>query len=293
MQIPDFVLHEAASLADASRLLAEHAPDARLLAGGTDLLVDLKSGRVAASHVVSIRNIPEMRTIRVSDSGMTIGAGATLADLDAFVGGLPAYRPIGDATGQMASVQIRNMATVGGNIGSAVPCADLPPILIAMNASLTLESAAVERTIPLEAFFVGPRASVRQDDEVLKTVFVPAPGPMSGSAYERFALREGNAVAVAGVAAGIELDADRVVRAARISMSAVAPTPGLIESVAEALLGHRLDDRVLGEAAEAAARAAQPICDVRGSAEFRVEIVRVLTRRAVRRAHDRAGEATS
>ncbi|VAX42867.1 hypothetical protein MNBD_PLANCTO03-1529, partial [hydrothermal vent metagenome] len=159
MYIPDFALHEATSVQEASRLLAAHGPGARVLAGGTDLLVDLKSGRDRASHVVSLRNIPEMRDIHLTDAGLTIGATATLADLDAFVADLPAYRPIGDATGQMASVQIRNMATVGGNIGSAVPCADLPPILIAMQASVVLVSARGERTVPLAEFFVGPRTT--------------------------------------------------------------------------------------------------------------------------------------
>lgn len=293
MHIPDFELHEATSLLDASRLLGEYAPDARVLAGGTDLIVDLKSGRDTAAHVISIRNIPEMRAIRLSDSGLTIGATATLADLDAFVAPLAAYRAIGDATGQMAAVQIRNMATVGGNIGSAVPCADLPPILIVMGSSLTLESTRGERAIPLEEFFLGPRATVRNDDEVLKSVFVPVPGPQCGSAYERFSLREGNAIAVAGVAARIDLDAEGAVRAARISMSAVAPTPGLVESAGEALIGRPLNDATLAAAADAAAKAAQPICDVRGSAEFRLEIVGVLTRRAVKRAHQRAKEAAS
>ncbi len=291
MHIPDFELHEATSLLDASRLLSKHAPGARVLAGGTDLLVDLKSGRDRASHVISIRNIPEMRTIRLADSGLTIGATATLADLDDFVAPLPAYSPIGDATTQMAAIQIRNMATVGGNIGSAVPCADLPPILIAMGSSLTLESTRGERTIPLEEFFLAPRATVRHDDEVLKSVFVPAPAPLCGSAYERFSLREGNAIAVAGVAARIDLDAEGAVRAARISMSAVAPTPGLVKSAGAALIGRPLDEATLAAAADAAAKAAQPICDVRGSAEFRLEIVGVLTRRAVKRAHQRAKEA--
>lgn len=290
MHIPDFEIHTATSLHDASRLLAEHGPDARLLAGGTDLLVDLKSGRDTTTHVISIQNIGEIRELRLSDAGLTIGATTTLADLDAFVADLPAYRAIGDATGQMASVQIRNMATVGGNIGSAVPCADLPPILIAMNASVTLCSTSAERTIALQDFFIGPRATIRQHDEVLKAIFVPAPTALSGSAYERFALRDGNAIAVAGVAAMIEVDAEDVVQDARISMSAVAPTPGLIEPASAAMIGRPLCEETLSAAARAAAEAAQPICDLRGSAEFRLEIVGVLTRRAVKRAHARARE---
>ncbi len=290
MHIPDFILHEATSLLDASRLLAEHAPDARVLAGGTDLLVDLKSGRDNARHVVSIRNIPELQEIRVSDSGLTIGATATVADLDTFTKSLPPYRPIADATSQMAAMQIRNMATVGGNIGSAVPCADLPPILIAMHALVTLESTNGERTIPLEDFFTGPRATVRRDDEVLKAVIVPAPTARSGSAYERFALRDGNAIAVAGVGAGIELDASDTISAARITMSAVAPMPCLVGSAGEALVGYPFGEETLEAAAAAVARAAQPICDVRGSAGFRIEIVDVLTRRAVMRAYELAME---
>jgi CO/xanthine dehydrogenase FAD-binding subunit len=291
MHIPAFEIHEATSVDDASRLLAAHAPDACVLAGGTDLLVDLKSGRVKTAHVVSIQNIPLLHAISLSDEGLTIGATATLADLDAFVADLPAYRPIADATSQMAATQIRNMATIGGNISSAVPCADLPPILITMNASLALTSTSGERSLELESFITGPRTTARRDDELLNTIFVPTPPKLSGAAYERFALRDGNAIAVAGVAAAVQLDSQGVIRAARISLSAVAPTPGLIESASEALIGRPLNDESLKAASVAAARAAQPICDLRGSAEFRLEIVSVLTRRAVIRAHDRAKEA--
>ncbi len=291
MHIPAFEIHEATSLDDASRLLAAHAPDARVLAGGTDLLVDLKSGRDSATHVVSIQNIRHLQAISLSDEGLTIGATATLADLDACATDLFAYRPIADATGQMAAIQIRNMATVGGNIASAVPCADLPPILIAMNASLTLTSTSGERTVALDAFITGPRTTARRNDELLGTIFVPTPPKLSGAAYERFALRDGNAIAVAGVAASVQLDADGIIRAARVSMSAVAPTPGLIHSASEALIGQPLNDASLKAASEAAASAAQPICDLRGSAEFRLDIVEVLTRRAITKAHNRAKEA--
>jgi len=293
MFIPDFQFHDAATLPDASRLLAEYAPDARLLAGGTDLLVDLKSGRDKAGHIIAIGNIPEMRQISQSDSGLTIGAAATLAELDAFVAKAPAYRPIADATSQMASVQIRNMATAGGNIASAVPCADLPPILIAMNALLSLWSTAGERTTPLHEFIIGPRATTRRDDETLKSIFVPAPPANAGAAYARFALRDGNAIAVAGVAASVQRNPDDgSITAARISMSAVAPTPGLIEGAAEALIGRPLDETSLDAAADAATQAAQPICDLRGSTEFRLEIVGVLTRRAITTAHTRAKEGS-
>jgi carbon-monoxide dehydrogenase medium subunit len=267
--LPDFELHEAASLDEASELLGRHAPDARLLAGGTDLLVDLRTARYRVGHVISLKGVPELRGVEEDDDGLTIGAMTSisgLAESTAVRGRCPA---ILDAALRMASHQIRNRATVGGNIGCAAPCADLPPILIVMNASIVLRrSAGGERTLPLDAFFTGPRETVIAPDEVLTTVRLPRPAAGSGAAYARFSLREGNAIPVAGVAAALRLNEDGTIGEARLALGAVAPTPLLVPSAAELLEGTEPSDEAFSGAADLAMAAAEPIYDVRGSADW-------------------------
>lgn len=290
MYLPDVEVHEAHSLKEASSLLAHHAPNARLLAGGTDLLVDLKTGRLRSDHLVSIGRIESLRGVTRTDGQLRIGALTTITQLHRSEALGDCFGPIRDATGRMAAEQIRNMATVGGNLSSAVPCADLPPILMVMSASVVLWSPDDERTVSLDSFFIGPRRTVRRDDEVLTAVLVPDPPRGFGAAYARFALREGNAIAVAAVAASLRLDADDTVRAARIALGAVSPIPKLVPAAAGALVGKPLNDDNITAAATAAMEAAEPISDVRGSAEFRREIVGVLAGRALRLAARRVGK---
>jgi CO/xanthine dehydrogenase FAD-binding subunit len=290
MHIPTVELHEAATLAEAAATLVRHAPDVRLLAGGTDLLVDLKTGRLRVGHLVSVSRVPDLRGVAVSEAGLRIAALTTITELDRALVADGPFAPLLDATRQMAGPQIRNVATVGGNIAAAVPCADLPPILIAMHASVELWSPSGQRSVPLEAFFVGPRRTVRRDDEVLTNVVVPAPPPEFGAAYARFALRAGNAIAVASVAAGVRLGRGGAIQEARVVLGAVAPIPVFVESAGAALLGQQPADAAFARAAEIARQAAQPISDVRGSADFRRELVAVLTRRALATACDRARE---
>jgi len=187
----------------------------------------------------------------------------------------------------MASPQIRNIATVGGNIAGAVPCADLPPVLAVMCASVSLWSPSGTRTLPIEAFFVGPRETVRRSDEILTEIFIPHAPARYGAAYARFGLREANAVAVAGVAAGLLLGEDGSVAEARICLCAVTPTPKLV-TAAESLVGKALDEAALDRAAAAAVEASQPISDLRGTADYRRDLVGIMTRRALVTAHKRA-----
>jgi CO/xanthine dehydrogenase FAD-binding subunit len=291
MHVPDFELHECTSLEEVAAALTRHPRDVRLLAGGTDLLVDLKTGRLRVGHLVSINRINGLRGVALTNSGLRIGALTTITELDRAPAGRGQFAALLDATRQMAAPQIRNVATVGGNIAAAVPCADLPPILIAMHASVELWSAAGQRTASLESFFVGPRRTICRDDEVLTAVLVPKPSPGSGAAYARFALREGNAIAVAAVAAGLLLGRDGTIREARVVLGAVAPIPARVEAAAAELLGARPGEAAFDRAANIARQAAQPISDVRGSAEFRRELVAVLTRRALATACGRAQEA--
>jgi carbon-monoxide dehydrogenase medium subunit len=192
----------------------------------------------------------------------------------------------------MAGPQIRNMATVGGNICNANHCADLPPILMVMNATISLWSRSDRRDLPLEAFFTGPKKTARRQDEVLTEIFLPYPPAKFGAAYARFSLRESNAIAVAGVAASLTLDGN-IIREARIGFSAVAPSPALVEGAATVLVGRVLDEATLDQAAEVVVKASHPISDIRGQADFRQALVDSLTRTALVLAHQRAQAAAA
>ncbi len=290
MYLPSAELHQATTLAKASELLQRFGSTARLLAGGTDLLVDLKAKRVAADHIISINRIDELKGVALRGDSLRIGALTTITRLDEAPLVSDRYPAILDATRSMAVRQVRNLATVGGNLASAVPCADLPPVFVALNASVALWSPRGERLVPLEQFFLGPRRTARLEDEILSGVEIPNAPPAFGAAYVRFGLREGNAIAVAAVAASVRLSADATIEDARVVLGAVSPIPKLATRASQLLLGSAPTEELFSKAAQMAATEAAPISDVRGSAAFRRELIGVLTTRALAKAVRRARE---
>jgi carbon-monoxide dehydrogenase medium subunit len=292
VHLPDIQLHEADTLEAAATLMEHYGPRAEYIAGGTDLLVDLKTARAEADHLISITRIDQAQQLTESSEGLTIGSLVTVGRLNETPLAGP-WAAIHDATQVMAAPAIRNMATVGGNLASAVPCADLPPILMVLGAGVDLWSPSGVRRIPVGEFFTGPRATVRSHDEILLAIHVPTAGTRSGAAYERFALREGNAIAVASAAARIRLDSAGMIQDAAIAIGAVAPTPLLLQGIPAMLTGRAPEESTWAEAAEVAMAAADPISDIRGSAEFRRELTGVLTARALRLATERTnGDST-
>jgi len=261
---------------------------ARFLAGGTSLVVDLKTDRYQSDHVISLNRISSLRGISSVDNGVRIGALTTLGEVATSDLIRAKCLVIREAAREMASPQIRNLGTVGGNIVGAVPCADLPPVMTVTHATVSLWSPSGVRNMPIEEFFVGPRETVRRKDEILTEVIVPEPPARFGAAYARFGLREANSVAVAAVAASLLLTADGTVDRARICLSAVAGKPTLVAEAQSALAGKPLDESSLGRAAEAAMATARPISDVRGSAHYRRDLIGTLTRRALLTAQMRA-----
>jgi carbon-monoxide dehydrogenase medium subunit len=293
MHIPTLELHEAASFEDATSLLAKYSPDVRLLAGGTDVLIDLKSNGTGVGHLVTLGQIDAIRGISEDDNGLRIGALTTITEIEdsPLIDG--PYEVLRDAAGQMATYQIRNTATIGGNIAGANPCADLPPVLLVLDAAAVVVSADGQRNVPLHEIITGPRETILGQEEFLSAVLVPRPPESFGAAYARFGLRNGNAIAVASVAASLILNDDGTVKKARIALGAVAPVPTLVEGANLWLEGRKLNGDASAEAARAAMEAAEPITDVRGSADYRRELVGVLTRRALEAAEKRAQGATS
>ena len=240
------------------------------------------------SCLVSLDRIAELKEISFDDGeGLRIGAGATMADIAQSAVIRERFRGIAEGAGIVGSVQTMNMATLGGNLCNAAPSADTAPPLLAHEAQAVIVGPSGRRTLTLEEFFRGPGLTALAGDELLAEVRVPSPSPNTGSAYTRHTPRKQMDIAVVGVAAMLTLDGE-IIRAARIALGAVAPTPIRVRDAEAALEGQPLSDEVLMRAAEAAAGAASPISDTRGSAEFRTHLVRVMTERMLAEAARRA-----
>ncbi|MFA9454080.1 MAG: xanthine dehydrogenase family protein subunit M [Candidatus Aminicenantaceae bacterium] len=278
--------HSPTSLTEVIRLLGE-LEDARILAGGTDLLVDIKEGLTEVKNLISIQDLPGLDRIERADNRLKIGARVSPKEIAANPD-IQHYLPsLAEAAGTMASSHIRSMATIGGNISSAVPSADLPPPLIAAEAAVELACSGGTREVSLAKFFTGPRQTVCAGAEILTFVQIPLPPPETGACFQRFSLRESNALAVASVAARLTLKDEKIEKAA-VVLGAVAPTPLLAAAASQFLVGKSLSDDLYAQAAALAKEECRPISDLRGSIWFRKEIVQVLTQRALAEAAARA-----
>jgi CO/xanthine dehydrogenase FAD-binding subunit len=277
-----FDYHRAGSLKDACRFMAE-LPGAQILAGGTDLLLDIGSGIRRAANVVSVGDVPELKEIQLQGDRMCIGAGCTAAAVErsALIG--RHFPELAEMVVRFASPQIRARATLGGNICSAVACGDFPPILMALGSEIELCQSNGSRVLPLKDFFTGNRQTVRRDQEVLTRILIPLKSGQAAANYQKYRRRASNSLAVASVAAFLEMDGLRC-RAARIVLGAVAPTPWPAEGAAMSLVGKAVDDSSIATAGRIAREEARPITDQRASADFRRELIQVLAARALREA---------
>ena len=254
-------------------------------------MVDLKRGVADTEHLVSLRRIPELRVIvKDPDGTLKLGPMVTPNEVGASAIVRSSHPAFAEAALTMAAHQIRNRATIGGNLASAVPSADLPPSLIAMGARVLLAGEEEGREVPLEDFFTGPRETVLRRGEILAQIILPPPKPGTGVFYVKHSLRDASALAVVGVAASVTMQ-DETCREARVVLGAVAPTPLPAHRASAALVGKRPDDKTVAEAAAIAAEEASPISDLRGSAEYRRALTKVLAERAIRKALERASPA--
>jgi len=286
----NFTFVKATTLKDAVFVLQKYGPKARILAGGTDLLVEMKLSRENSPHyVVSLKGLDELNYLRKERDGLAVGAVTPLRELLASSLVKEQYPALVDAAKNLGSAQVRNLGTVGGNICRAAPSADLVPPLAVYGARAIIYGPGGERSVPLEEFFVGPQETVLKTGEILTGVYVPKPPSTSGSAYVKHGTRKAMEIAIVGVAALLQFDGKKKCQDARIGLGAVAPTVMRAQKAEEALRGQVLEDGPIEKAAEAAALAAQPISDVRSGAEYRREMVRVFTRRAIELAKERAG----
>ena len=291
MLLPKFQYHEPRTLIEACQIMAEFKDRSRPLAGGTDLLVNMKKGILSPESVVSLSRIQELASIESSGTMLRIGACHTIAELAASDVLCEKFRALSTGAGSLGSPLIRNLATAGGNLVSARPAADLPPSLMAYGASVILRRAAGERMLPLHDFFLGPGQTVMETDEILSEILVPDPPPGSGAAYIKLGNRKSLEISVVNVASFISLD-DRAetIRKSRILLGAVAPIPLRAVSAEQLLTGEKPGDLLFRRAAEAAASECKPIDDFRGSARYRRAMVEVLVERTLKKAWKRAEE---
>jgi carbon-monoxide dehydrogenase medium subunit len=286
MYLTGIRIHSPQTVAEALGLLAD-LKNARILAGGTDILVDLKQGLTEAGDLISLKNIQKLKGIEKIGEIIRIGATTTPQEIHSSSLVRQHFPALAEAASFMASAQIRALATIGGNITSAVSSADLPPTLIAADASVELRCSRSSRTLLLSEFFTGPRKTVCRAGELLTSIFLPLPPPNTGISYMRFTLREANALAVASVASRLTLKDGKIKKAA-IVLGAVAPTPVLALKASEFLKAKEPSPEVFEEAAIIAKEEGKPISDIRGSVWYRKDLIQVLTRRSLSEAFERA-----
>ena len=281
------------SVKECVQALAQHGASAKLVAGGTDLLPQLKNHVLKPGVVVDLSGVAPLRELGADANGLRIGAAVTARELerDARLQG-PRYRGLAESGALVGSVQVRHLATVGGNICNAAPSADMIPPLLALEAEAVIAGPRGERRVPLRDFITGVRKTVLGPDELLVELVVRDPGAGSGGAHLRHTPRRELDIAVVGVGSQVTV-ANGVCTKARIALAAVAPTPVHATAAERALEGQALTAQKIEEAATLAVEAARPISDQRGSAEFRRHLVRVLTRRTLTTALARANGATA
>jgi carbon-monoxide dehydrogenase medium subunit len=254
----------------------------KALAGGTDLLVQMKQGGLQPKVLVSLRDVPGLRFVRpTADGGLEIGAATTLAAVESSPDVRRCFPAIAEAASFIGSVQVRDRATVGGNLCNAAPSADMAPILIAYGAMVTITDGSAKRAVALEDFFTGPGETVIRPGELLTAIAVPpAPASSFGKYYKTF--RSAMDCCTVGVSIlAVFADGTGVLDDVRLVMGAVAPTPMRARRCEEMLVGRALDEALITRAGAQAAEEILPITDVRASAEYRKELAEVLTRRAL------------
>lgn len=276
------------SIREAVELMAAAKGDARLLAGGTDLLVRIRGDFVDPDLVVDIKRIPAVSEIRKTASGFSIGAGVPCAALSRNRALVKAWPGVVEAAQLIGSDQIQSRCTMAGNLCNASPAADSVPALAAAKAKAVVDGPGGRRRVAVEKLVTGPGKTSLGKGEIVTSIVLPKRPPKSGDAYLRFIPRTEMDIAVCSAGVSLTLGPGNVVRQARVALGAVAPTVVLVPKAARAIIGTRLEDEAMMKLAKACEAACAPIDDKRGTAEYRTEVAGVLARRAAAIAYDRA-----
>jgi len=276
------------TLEQAIALLAGANGQAKVLAGGTDVLIQLRSNRAAPDLLVDIKAIPEMKSIVADAGGYRVGAAVTCMELIENETFARAWPGVVDGVKYIGSVQVKGRATMGGNLCNASPAADSVPALIAAGAVAQIAGPQGRREAPVEDVVLGPGRTSLAPGELVVSFVLPRRAPHSGDAYLRFTPRTEMDIAVAGAAVNLTLDGKGVCSSARVSLGAVAARALLVPAAAAALVGTKVDEAALARLAAAASAACKPIDDKRGTKEYRIKVAGVLARRAAKIALERA-----
>ncbi len=276
------------NLAAAVSLLANAGSDARLIAGGTDVLVQMRAGRLRPGLLVDLKNIPELRSVAAHDGGYRVGAAVTCMELIEHEAFAKTWPGVVDGIRMIGSIQVKGRATLGGNLCNASPAADSVPALIAAGAAVSIVGPRGRREVPVEQVATGPGKTSLAPDEIVVAFLLPRRVRRSGDAYLRFTPRTEMDIAVVGAGVNLTLDDSGVCRQARVSLGAVAERALLVPEAAAALIGTALDQQALERLAAAASAACRAIDDKRGTRDFRTRIAGVMARRAAETALERA-----
>jgi len=283
-----FDYHRPSSIDEAIALLSKHGEQAKVLSGGMSLLPTLKLRLGSFAHLVDINRIPGLDTIKEEGGFLRIGAMTRQAALERSELIRKKYPILGDAVPLIADPLVRNRGTVGGNVANGDPANDQPAIMLALGATLVARGPKGERTIPANKFYTDLYATALARDEILVEIRIPVPPAKSGGAYQKLKRKTGD-FAVAAVAVQLTLDAKGAVASAGIALTNAGPTPVEAADAAKFLIGKTPDAKIIAEAAKMAAAKSQPSADHRGSIEYKRDMARVLTGRALQTALERAG----
>jgi carbon-monoxide dehydrogenase medium subunit len=275
---------------EAVHVLAGASGLAKVLSGGTDLLVQLRSGRAKPDLIVDIKRIPGISGIRERDGGFAIGAATSGAEIGESAALKRAWPGVVEAANLIGSTQVQGRASLGGNLCNASPAADSVPALIAARATCVVVGKKGPREVPVESIATGPGRTSLAPDEFVLEFHLPKRPPRSADAYLRFIPRTEMDIAVVGAGVNLTLDAAGVITEARVALGAVAPTALLVPDAAKALVGRKLDETALAGLDAAVRRACKPIDDKRGTIEYRTKVAGVMARRTAAIAYERAGE---
>ena len=291
----DFQYAAPTELNDAIKQLSDAGDSARVLAGGTDIIVQLREGARSADLVVDVKKIPELSRLEFSnENGLHLGASVACWQIYENPVISAAYPGLSDAVKIIGGWQIQSRASVGGNLCNSSPAADSIPALIACDAAAEIAGPDGQRSVPVAEFCTGPGRNVLQPGELLVALKLPPQGPSCGSAYQRFIPRNEMDIAVVGAASWVKLSPDgSTIESARIALSAVAATPVFAAEASEWLAGQPVSEDTFAHAGELAKKVATPLSDMRGTAEYRTHLVGVLTKRTLATACERANTGDS
>lgn len=278
--LPEFDYFSCQTIAEACDLLSTHKDEARILAGGTDLLIKMKHKKITPRYLIDIKRVPDMSYIQHDkDGGLRIGALTTIQAIRNSPLIKKRFSVLNQAASVLGTRQVRNLATLGGNLCNASPAAESAPALLTLDANVRIEGLSGVRTIRVEEFFLEPDKNALQDDEILTEIEIPDLSEHSGGVYLKHSTRRID-VAIVGVAVVITLD-DQICRDIRIALGAVAPTPFRARKAEDLVRGQKLGDEIFAEAAQVAAEESFPIDDIRGPADYRKQMVETLVKEGI------------